>query len=86
MKQNNQTRETLQFWLDSNGMDYPKEIARFIQKDDRSYELKKILGHLWNCTDIVPARYCEQLDIPIGSSYAKAVRDLFKSLSKSSSD
>ena len=80
MKKNNQTRETLQSWLDSNGMDYPKELTKFVQKDGQAYELKKVLGHLWNCTDIVPASYCRQLDIPIGSSYAKAVRELFRNL------
>ncbi len=84
MKKDNEIRETLQFWLDSNGMNYPQELAKSVQKDGQTYEIKKILGHLWNCTDIVPARYCEQLDVPVGSSYAQVVRNLFKSLNKSS--
>jgi len=79
MHKNAEIRETMLFWLDSNGMDYPKEIASFIQKDGQTCELRKTLGRLWNCTDILPATYCLQLDIPRGSSYAKAVRDLFKS-------
>jgi hypothetical protein len=33
-----------------------------------------ILGKLWNCTDILPAGNCEDLDIAQGSTYARAVR------------
>ena len=33
-----------------------------------------LLGQLWHCTDVLPAGYCDQLDIPKGSTYAQAVR------------
>ena len=36
--------------------------------------INHLLGKLWNCTDTLPSRYCGALDIPQGSSYAKAVR------------
>lgn len=80
MRKDNKARETLQAWLDSNGMEYPKEIAKTIEKNGQQHELKKVLGHLWSCTDVLPATYCRQLDIPLGSSYAQAVRSLFKQL------
>ena len=39
---------------------------------DRS--LDWLLWQLWHCTDVLPAGYCDQLDIPKGSTYAQAVR------------
>ena len=33
-----------------------------------------ILGQLWNCTDILPGDCCNDLDLPSGSTYARAVR------------
>jgi len=35
-----------------------------------------LIGQLWNCTDVLPGEYCEDLGIPRGSSYAVAVRNL----------
>jgi len=35
-----------------------------------------ITGQLWNCTDILPHMICADLDIPPGSTYARAVRNL----------
>jgi hypothetical protein len=31
-------------------------------------------GQLWNCTDVLPAFYCGELGLPLGSSYAQAAR------------
>ena len=36
----------------------------------------RLLGLLWNCTDVVPADYCTDLDFPQGSNYAQLVRSL----------
>ncbi len=33
----------------------------------------KLLEALEDCSDVLPAVYCDQLDIPKGSSYADAV-------------
>lgn len=75
-------RETLQSWLDFHEMNYPTEIEKNIGDDGIQIPLKSVLGHLWNCTKIIPAIYCDQLDIPRGSTYAQAVRSLFKELRK----
>jgi hypothetical protein len=32
------------------------------------------VGQLWNCTDTLPAGYCRDVDLPLGSTYAQAVR------------
>ena len=35
-----------------------------------------LCGQLWNCTDILPGMACADLDLPEGSTYARAVRKL----------
>ena len=35
-----------------------------------------LCGQLWNCTDIMPGSACDALDIPHGTTYARAVRKL----------
>lgn len=44
------------------------ESERTLRRDDWTA--------LWNCTDIVPSLACDVLDIPLGSTYAQAVRSL----------
>ena len=45
-----------------------------IKLDDEPKPLEWLLGQLWNCTDILPGTYCNELEIPQGSTYAMAVR------------
>jgi hypothetical protein len=35
-------------------------------------ELRIAAGRLWNCTDVLPGHVCDDLDLPRGSSYARA--------------
>ena len=42
-----------------------------------------LTGQLWNCTDIMPSLACEQLELPLGSTYARAARHLRDTLSAS---
>ena len=37
-----------------------------------------LTGLLWNCTDILPGGDCDELDIPLGSTYAQGARDLHR--------
>lgn len=46
----------------------------------RRWTLRSLLGQLWNCTDIVPWEICCDLDLPSGSTYAQAVRDMKRRL------
>src|SRR5439155_11375450 len=39
-----------------------------------------IAGRLWNCTDILPGGDCETLDMPMGSTYAQAARQVKQDL------
>jgi len=35
-----------------------------------------LIGQLWNCTDVMPSRACSSVELPQGSSYARAARKL----------
>src|SRR4051794_458053 len=63
-------REALQNYLDSDGPANEFQVAY----DGDVKDLEWLLTQLWNCTDILPAGYCEQLDLSHGSTYAQAVR------------
>jgi hypothetical protein len=40
--------------------------------------LRWLIGQLWNCTDILPDKYCTQVGVRAGSTYAVAVRKLLR--------
>ncbi len=43
--------------------------------------MRRLIGRLWNCTDIMPSMLCaELLDEPAGSTYAQGVRSLHQYL------
>jgi len=41
-----------------------------------SPEMRRLIDKLWNCTDIMPAMLCAELDKPAGSTYAQGARSL----------
>ena len=56
---------------------------RFIDLVDAHYggwrfdpEWSALCGKLWNCTDVMPHFTCTQLDIPQGTTYGAAARQL----------
>jgi len=61
-------REQFQEWLDSYQPDQIQDI------DIRP--VAPLLDALENCGDVLPADYCDQLEIPKGSSYAEAVEEV----------
>lgn len=61
-------REQFQEWLDSYEPDWLREI------DIRP--VSALLDALAECGDTLPADYCDQLEIPKGSTYAEAVEDV----------
>lgn len=63
MHVNNEIRQAFEDWIDA-GQDPTRRDA--------------ILAPLYRCTDIMPAILCDQLDLPPGSTYARAVRALRK--------
>lgn len=58
-----------QEYLDS---DSPAEFV--VDHDGEEKSITWLLGQLWTCTDVLPAGYCQQLDLPSESTYAQAVR------------
>jgi len=71
------------FWLYVEDLESGKEIddKEFLSKDIQEifWDEKKrtvgwLLGQLWNCTDIMPSEGCLELELPQGSTYARAAR------------
>jgi 4'-phosphopantetheinyl transferase len=48
----------------------------------RAVSVEWLLGQLWNCADVVPPSECDALSIPRGSTYARAVRTVKRSVNK----
>lgn len=69
-------REGFLEWLDSLGGKPPNSIDGEFEFEGKPIAVQAIIRRLWNCTDTLPSEYCDQLDIPKGSSYAQAVRGL----------
>jgi excisionase family DNA binding protein len=46
------------------------------------WTLNSLLCLLWNCTDIMPGMLCVDLDLPEGSTYAQAAREVKDQLSR----
>jgi hypothetical protein len=67
-------REQFQQWLDTYEPDRIQEI------DIRP--VASLLKALEDCGDVLPADYCDQLEIPKGSTYAEAVEDVRQWCSK----
>jgi hypothetical protein len=62
-------REALQEWIDEGA-------TPTIEVDGKKRSDDWLLGQLWNCTDVMPAECCCELDLPTGSTYAQGVRSV----------
>jgi hypothetical protein len=51
----------------------PAKQARF-ELMSTEEQLRLLAGQLWHCTDCMPGHVCEDLDMPTGSSFARAAR------------
>ena len=50
------------------------ERGDVVDVDEKPQTLRWLIGQLWHCTDVLPGWACDELDIPLGSTYAKAVQ------------
>lgn len=71
MHRSSAIREALQDFLDGD-----VAASDFLVGDEPGHDVKWLLGKLYHCTDILPAGYCEHLDLTHGSTYAQAVRTI----------
>lgn len=54
---------------------YPyNEIVMDVGPELNEWPLPKLLGKLWRCSDPMSTDLCERLDLPEGSSYARAAQ------------
>lgn len=56
-------REAFQDWLDET-------------ETEDNEDIDALLGRLWRSTEILPLGYCQQLDLPQGSTYAAAAQKI----------
>ncbi|WP_414579123.1 hypothetical protein [Anabaena sp. CCY 9402-a] len=68
-------REAFLHWLDEC-VNYPQSIDDVFDLDGEEFSSKLIVEMLSECNDILPGAYCSQLDIPQGSTYALACKDI----------
>ena len=78
-------REAFEDYLElENPFNQPYSLTKKVVVADwgkeKKVSLNWLLGQLWNCTDTLPGDCCSILDIPPGSSFAQAVRDLKASI------
>lgn len=54
---------------------YPYNVLVFdVGENNEEWPLTKLLGQLWRCTDQLSEDFCERLDLPPGSTYARAAQ------------
>ena len=64
-------REAFEAWV---AADRPPAIE--VGMDKTTVSARRLRGILWNCSDTMPSDLCAALDMPAGSSYAMAARQL----------
>ncbi len=59
-------------------LDEDEPIPEYVEVgyEENERPLKWLLGHLWDCTDILPGDACLLLGMSRGSTYAQAVRKI----------
>lgn len=45
-----------------------------VTHDGEPLTVRRLSGLLWNCTDVLPGLWCDELDLSAGSTYARAAR------------
>jgi hypothetical protein len=53
---------------------YADKAGARLEAMNADEQLRWLSGQLWNCTDILPAGVCSELDMRQGSTYAQAAR------------
>ena len=73
-------RDAFLEWLDKYW--FTDEDCDTVEIDGQRRPLRWLIGQLWNCTDILPGSYCDELELQIGSTYAMAVRKVARTLER----
>ncbi|MCA1840852.1 MAG: hypothetical protein ABR507_11420 [Actinomycetota bacterium] len=74
-------KDAFQHWVEGWGWEskerhlYPyNEIVYDVGDKNDEWQLTRLLGKLWKCTEVMPNNLCDRLDIEHGSTYAKAAQ------------
>jgi transcriptional regulator with XRE-family HTH domain len=57
-------------------MNYIEEGEIDEEMQEKGLTVDWLCGQLWNCSDIMPSGLCQELDLPLGSTYARGARAL----------
>ena len=57
-----------------------EHVTRPPGQDNSRIPIKKSIGQLWNCSDVVPREWAEELGVLPGSTYAQSVRRMSQTL------
>lgn len=70
-----QPREAFTEWLRGRAAgEYSGTLNDIITTKDGHYDLKVVITALWDCKDALPEDSCVKAQVPVGSSFAYAVR------------
>ena len=76
-------REAFQAWIwDRHGKLMDVSLTDAVNPEAPGLTVEALIGRLWNCTATLPGAECEAIDIPRGSTYARAVQDLRRFLER----
>lgn len=77
MHANHDRRSGFAEWLDAYEV-FEAELTDEVFENDEgeTVAVDKLIGRVYHCTDVLPSDYCALLDLPQGSTYAKAARAL----------
>ena len=54
--------------------DFCGALEGYAVTGETTKELDRLCGKLWNCTDILPQIGCNDAQVPVGSTYARAAQ------------
>lgn len=66
-------RDAFRAWVDEA---MPDLATVQVNYRDELWPTERLLGKMWHCSDIMPGRLREDLDMPLGSTYARAAQTL----------
>ncbi len=75
--------EAFALWVETWGWEtgerffYPyAELVFDVGERNEEWPLPKLLGKLWRCTQVMSEDLCDRLNVPYGSTYARAAQGI----------
>ena len=62
--------------------DFCGALEGYAVTGEATKELDLLCGKLWNCTDILPQIACDDAQVPVGSTYARAAQTVRREIKR----